>query len=91
MMDPIRDWIKTDPFRRWIGSAAESWKKHHGWKRVGIGTLIVLLICVFLVAATITLGVILIKALSSGSARNRDLYLPGKFINRDLYLPSRKK
>ena len=89
-MDPIRDWIKTDPFRKWVGSAAGSWKKHHGWKKVGIGTLIVILICVLLVTTTITLGVILIKALTSGSARNRDLYLPGKFINRDLYFPKRR-
>jgi len=89
--DPIRTWIKTDPFRRWLGQAAGAWTKHHGWKKLGIGTLIVVLICVFLVTATVTLAVILIKALSSGSARNRDLYLPGKFINRDLYLPSRRK
>ncbi len=86
-MDPIRSWIRTDPVRTLLGKAGESWKKNHGWKKLGIGTLIVILICVFLVTATIVLLVVLIKALSSGSARNRDLYLPGKFINKDLYIP----
>lgn len=90
MMDPIKDWIRTDPARRWIGSAVGSWKRNHGWRKVGIGTLIVILICVFLVTSTIVLIVFLLKALSSGSARNRDLYLPGKFINRDLYFPKRR-
>lgn len=87
MIDPIRNWIRTDPVRNWVGNASKAWKRNHGWKKLGIGTLIVILICVFLVTATITLTVILLKALSSGSARNRDLYLPGKFINRDLYIP----
>ena len=86
-MDPIRAWIRTDPVRRWIEKASDSWKRNHGWKKLGIGTLIVILICVFLVTATIVLLVFLLKALSSGSARNRDLYLPGKFINKDLYIP----
>ena len=87
MSDPIRDWIRTDPFRRWIGQAHDAWKRNKGWSKVGIGMLIVVLICVFLITATITLLVILIKALASGGSRNRDLYLPGKFINKDLYIP----
>lgn len=91
MIDPLRDWIRTDPVRGWIGSAARSWKRNHGWKRLGIGTLIVILICVFLVTAIIVLLVVLIKALSSGSARNRDLYLPGKFINKEFYIPRIKR
>ena len=87
MNDPIRDWIRTDPFRRWTEQAIHSWKKHKGWSKIGIGMLIVVLICAFLITATITLLVILIKALASGGSRNRDLYLPGKFINKDLYIP----
>lgn len=90
-MDPIRNWIRTDPFRRWIGQATRSWSRHHGWKKLGITGLIVLLICIFLVTATVTLAVILIKALASGGTRNKDLYLPGKFINRDLYMPTRRR
>jgi ABC-type Fe3+ transport system permease subunit len=86
-MDPIRSWIRTDPVRRALSKASSSWGRNHGWKKLGIGTLIIILICVFLVTATIVLSVFLLKALSSGSARNRDLYLPGKFINKDLYIP----
>jgi ABC-type Fe3+ transport system permease subunit len=81
-VDPIRAWIKTDPVRRWIDSSVSSFKRHHGWKKLGIATLIVILICVLL----ITLIVFLLKSLSTGT-RNRDLYLPGRFINRDLYIP----
>ena len=87
MIDPIKDWIRTDPARRWIGSAVGSWKRNHGWRKVGIAHLIVILICVFLVTSTIVLTVILIKALASGGGRNKDLYLPGKFVNKDLYIP----
>jgi len=86
-MDPIRAWIGTDPVRRAISKAGQSWTRSHGWRKFGIGALVVLLICVFLVTATITLTVILIKSLSTGGVRNRDLYLPGKFINKDLYIP----
>jgi len=90
-MDPIRAWVRTDPVRKWMGSAAASWKEHRGWSKVGIGMLIAILICVFLVTATVTLGVILIKALASGGVRNRDLYLPGRFVNRDLYIPRSRR
>lgn len=90
MIDPIRDWISKDPVRVWIDRASVAWKKHHGWRKVGIGSLIVILVCVFLATAIVVLVVLLLKALSSGSARNRDLYLPGKFINKDLYFPKRR-
>ena len=90
-MNPIKAWVKTDPVRRAISKAGQSWGRNHGWKKLGIGTLIVILICVFLVGATITLTVILIKALSMGGVRNRDLYLPGKFINKDLYIPRMRR
>lgn len=90
MSDPIRDWIKQDPVRIWIDRASIAWKKHRGWRKVGIGSLIVILICVFLVTAIAVLAVFLLKVLSSGSARNKDLYLPGKFINKDLYFPRRR-
>lgn len=90
MRDPIRDWIRTDPVRGWMGQAVTSWKRNKGWSKVGIGMLIVILICVFLVTSTIVLIVILIKALASGGVRNKDLYLPGKFVNRDLYFPKRR-
>jgi len=91
MSDPIRAWIRTDPVRRWIGQAADSWKRNRGWPKVGIGLLIVILICVFLVTSTIVLLVLLIRALGTGGMKNKDLYIPGKFVNRDLYLPSRRK
>ena len=91
MNDPIRAWIRTDPVRRWIGQAASSWKRNRGWPKVGIGLLIVILICVFLVVSTVVLLALFIKALGSGGHRNKDLYIPGKFVNRDLYLPSRRK
>ena len=90
MTDPVRDWIRQDPVKQWIGGAVTSWKRHHGWRKVGIGGLIVILICVFLVTAIVVLVVFLLKALSSGSARNRDLYLPGRFVNKNLYLPKRR-
>ena len=86
-MDPLRAWIKTDPVRKWIGQAAESWKRNKGWSKVGIGLLIVILICVFLVTATVVLLVFLFKALSSGKVKNQELYIPGKFQNKDLYIP----
>jgi len=86
-MDPIRNWIKTDPVRRWLVNAGGSWKRNHGWKKLGIAGLILLLICIFLITTTVVLLVLLVKALSSGSPRTKDLYLPGKFVNRDLYFP----
>lgn len=86
-MDPIKSWIKTDPVRRALSKASESFSRNHGWRKVGIATLIIILICVFLVTATIVLLVWLVRGLSIGGARNRDLYLPGKFINKDLYIP----
>jgi hypothetical protein len=86
-MDPVKAWMKTDPLRRVIDRTGKSWKRNRGWRKVGIGTLIVILICVFLVVGTIVLLVWLVKGLSTGGARNRDLYLPGKFVNKDLYIP----
>ena len=56
-MDPIRAWIRTDPFRSWIGQAGRAWTKHRGWKKLGLGMLIVVLICVFLVTATVVLKI----------------------------------
>lgn len=90
-MDPIKSWIKTGPVRRWMGQAAGAWGRNHGWRKVGIATLIIILICVFLVTATIVLLVFLLKGLSPGKVRNLDLYLPGKFQNRDLYIPKGRR
>lgn len=90
-MDPLRAWIGTDPLRRVIEKAGPIWKRNRGWRKLGIGTLIVLLVCVFLIVGIVVLTVWLVKALSVGGVRNKDLYLPGKFINKDLYLPGPRR
>lgn len=90
-MDPIRAWIRSDPVRYLVARVGPAWKKHKGWRKVGIGTLIVLLICAVLVVGIVVLLVWLVKGLSVGGVRNKELYLPGKFSNQDLYIPRRRR
>ena len=74
----------SDPIRGMLEKASRSWRRNEGF---GIGALIVFLFTLFLLISLVTLTIWLVKGLVVGGARNRELYLPGKFQNKELYFP----
>ena len=74
----------SDPIRGVLERASRSWRRNEGF---GIGALIVFLFTLFLLISLVTLTIWLVKGLVVGGARNRELYLPGKFQNKELYFP----
>lgn len=75
-----------DPVREFLEHLGEWWKINEGWKRLGITLLIILFTILVLVFALSWL----IRSISIGGFRNKDLYFP-RFGNEDLYFPRRKK
>ena len=77
----------SDLIRGMLEKAGRSWRTNKGSRKLGIGTLIVFLFTLFLLISLVTLTIWLVKGLVVGGARNRELYLPGKFQNKELYFP----
>ena len=67
MNDPVRNTLER--FGGWWGASK-------GWRKVGIGSLITFLTILSIFLSLVTLLVWLVKGLTVGGARNKDLYIP---------------
>ena len=66
----------NDPVRHMLEKFGGWWRVAKGWKKLGIASLITIFFSLFLFVALVTLTVWLVKGLTIGGVRNKDLYLP---------------
>ena len=72
----LRERMRTDPVRDILGSLKSWWGEVGGWRKLFIGGLIIGLSTILLLIFLSTLMIYVVRGLTSGGMRNRDLYLP---------------